>query len=100
MTMHSINLIGVDPQVRNGQPCIAGTGVRVADVAIATIFHARLPDEIASDYQVSLAQVYAALAYYYEHKTAIDEAIREQIARARDYRERRVGATRPSLLSR
>jgi hypothetical protein len=36
--------------------------------------------------------VYAALAYYYEHKDEIDQEIRQQITRAQLLRERRVGS--------
>lgn len=32
------------------------------------LFHDRSPGEIASNYDISLAEVYAALAYYYQHK--------------------------------
>ena len=94
----SINLIATNPEVRGGRPCIAGTGLRVTDVVMATIFHNRTPGEIASDYEITLAQVHAALAYYYQHKTDIDEDIRQQIAIAREYKEKRVGSKRASLL--
>ncbi len=90
-TVLSINLIASDPQVRGGRPCIAGTGIRVSDVAIATVFHNQSPDEIAASYALTLAQVHAALAYYYEHKAEIDEDVRQQIATARALKERNVG---------
>lgn len=98
-TIQSINLIAINPKVRGGRPCIAGTGLRVTDVVMATLFHKRTPSEIASDYDVSLAQVHAALAYYYEHKAEVDEDLRKQIATARDYQEKQVGSGKPSLLS-
>ena len=97
--VQSINLIATNPEVRGGRPCIAGTGLRVTDVVMATIFHNRTPGEIASDYEITLAQVHAALAYYYQHKTDIDEDIRQQIALAREYKEKRVGSKRASLLT-
>ena len=98
-TVQSINLIAIDPTVRSGRPCIAGTGLRVTDVVMATIFHHRTPGEIGSDYEITLAQVHAALAYYYQHKSDLDEDIRQQIAVAREYKEKRVGSKRASLLS-
>jgi uncharacterized protein (DUF433 family) len=97
-TIQSINLIVINPHVRNGKPCIAGTGLRVTDVAIATIFHERTPSQIASDYDISLAQVHAALAYYYEHKDDLDEDIRHQTETARELKEKRVGSRKTSLL--
>ena len=98
-TMHSINLITTNPKVRGGQPCIAGTSLRVTDVVMASIFHDRTPDNIASDYDLSLAQVHAALAYYYEHKAALDETLRQQVLKARELKEKRVGGRETSLLS-
>jgi uncharacterized protein (DUF433 family) len=98
-TIESINLISIDPNVRGGRPCIAGTGLRVTDVVMATLFHQRTPSEIASDYAISLAQVHAALAYYYQHKIDLDADIRQQIETAREMKEKRVGSRRPSLLS-
>ena len=97
-TIESINLISIDPNVRGGRPCIAGTGLRVTDVVMATLFHQRTPSEIASDYEISLAQVHAALAYYYQHKLVLDADIREQIETARELKEKQVGSRRPSLM--
>lgn len=96
-TIERIELIATDPASRAGRPCIAGTGVRVTDVAIAHLFHARTPGELAADYGVSLAEVHAALAYYYAHKADLDADIRQQIARARALREGNVGG-KTSLL--
>jgi hypothetical protein len=39
--------------------------------------------------------VHAALAYYYEHKAEIDQDLREQIARAREFKEKRIGSKPP-----
>ena len=96
-TMLSINLISSDPKVRGGRPCIAGTGIRVLDVVAVMLFHDQTPAEIAEAYALSLAQVHAALAYYYEHKAEIDADLREQIARGRELKEKRVGSKPPFL---
>ena len=61
--MQSINLIAIDPKVRDGRPHIAGTTIEVSAIAIAKIVHMQSPEEIASDYKLTLAQVYAALSY-------------------------------------
>jgi hypothetical protein len=37
-------------------------------------------DEIATDYGLSLAEVYASLAYYYDHQAEIDKDIQESEA--------------------
>ncbi len=68
--------IEVTPGVAGGKPRIAGHRIRVQDVVV---WHERLDlsaDEIASEYGLSLADVYAALAYYYDHREDIDRVIR------------------------
>ena len=45
-----------------------------------------------------MPQVYAALAYYDEHKPEIDEQVRTQVRRAETLKEQRVGSA-DSLLS-
>jgi len=96
--IQSIDLITKNPAVRSGKPCVAGTGLRVTDLVVAHLFHKRSPDEITSDYEIPLAQVYAALAYYYQHKNELDEDIRRQILIARTAKETFTGG-KPSLLS-
>jgi uncharacterized protein (DUF433 family) len=96
-TIQSINLISTDPGIRNGRPCIAGTSIEVSVVVIAKIVHGMEPDEIAADYDLSLAQVYAALAYYYENKLAVDATIDDQRQLALRMKEARVGSRHPSI---
>lgn len=96
----SINLIASNPQVRDGRPCLAGTGLRVSDIAIAHLFHNQSPDELAVACGVSLAGVHAAMANYYEHKVAIDEDIRQQLAKARKLKQDWLAEGGNSLLSR
>jgi uncharacterized protein (DUF433 family) len=97
--MQSINLIAINPKVRNSRPYIVGTTVTVADVAIVKIYHGQDADGIAAWYDLSLPQVYAALAYYYDHKAEMDDQIHGQIRRAQELKEKRVGNAR-SLLPR
>jgi uncharacterized protein (DUF433 family) len=91
-TVLMIDSIISDPQIRGGRPIIAGTGIRVSDVAALTVFQQRTPDEIAINYNLSLAQVYAALAYYYAHKKDIDEEIRSDDAVIQQAKEQRLGS--------
>ena len=97
-TVLSINLIASNPKVRGGRPCIAGTGLRVTDVVVASIYHLQTPDEIAAGFGISLAQVYAALAYYYEHKDALDQDIRQQIATAKALKDQHLANGGRSIL--
>lgn len=67
--------IAVSPGIAGGKPRIAGHRITVQHVVI---WHERMglsADEIASNYGLSLTDVYAALAYYYDHRQEIDEAI-------------------------
>lgn len=98
-TVQSINLIAINPKVRNGRPHIVGTGITVADIAIAKIYHALDADGIAEWYGLSLAQVYAGLSYYYDNKSAMDDEIKQLIRRAEELKAKRVG-NEGSLLSR
>lgn len=59
-------------EVHGGRPCIAGTSVSVRRIAV---LHntGEAPAEIAGNFgHLSLAQVHAALAYYYANKAEID----------------------------
>jgi|HubBroStandDraft_1064217.scaffolds.fasta_scaffold893225_1 uncharacterized protein (DUF433 family) len=61
------------PNVCGGKPCIAGTRIRVWDVAVLSQA-GESPDEILAHYpQLSLSDVYAALAYYYDNRPLIDQ---------------------------
>jgi len=62
------------PGVVGGEPRIAGHRVRVRDVVAARDLGGLSPEEIASSVYpgLTLAQVYAALAYYEDHRHQID----------------------------
>lgn len=65
------------PGVLGGKPCIAGRRIAVEHIVV---WHERLgmsADEIAGEYDLELADVYAALAYYFAHRVDIDQSIRE-----------------------
>jgi uncharacterized protein (DUF433 family) len=68
-------LIDVTPGVAGGRPRVAGRRIKVQDIAV---WHERLGwsvDEIAAEYGLTLAEVHAALAYYFAHLPEIDAAI-------------------------
>ena len=65
------------PDVLGGKPRIAGRRISVAQIVIWHEWMGQTADEIATDYSLTLADVYAALAYYYDHRAEIDEGIRE-----------------------
>lgn len=44
-------------------------------------------DEITSGYDLTLSEVYAALAYYYDHRAEIDQSIRDERAFVEELRQ-------------
>jgi uncharacterized protein (DUF433 family) len=85
--------IQVTPGVRGGKPRIAGTRITVADVVLLHRRMGRALEEIAGTYDLPLAAVYAALAYYYDHKQEIDQSLDDEEAFAEAFRKKN-----PSLL--
>ncbi len=77
-------LITRDPALRGGRPIVAGTGICVRTIAVENN-RGLTPEEIAADRPpLSLAQIYAALAFYHANKQEIDADI---IAEDRAYDE-------------
>ena len=66
------------PGVQGGSPCIRGTRIPVWVLA-AIHKQGDTPEDILDLYpNLSAAQVYAALSYYYEHRPEIDAEIAAQ----------------------
>lgn len=89
--VQTINLIAINPDIRNGRAHILGTTITVADIALTRHYHGQDADGLAEWYGLTLPQVYAALSYYYEHKETIDDQIRAQIRRAEALKAGQVG---------
>jgi len=82
------------PGVCGGRPCIAGHRVRVADIVAWHEHRGLTPDEIVTHIPtITLSDVHAALAYYFDH---IEEIQREMRAEREFVEEFRRG--NPSLL--
>jgi uncharacterized protein (DUF433 family) len=96
-TVHSIDTIVSDPNIRGGRPHIAGTTITVADVVVMHIGGQQSVDDIAADHDLPLAHVYAALAYYYTNKAEIDASIKDRRHIAQQMKENRVGSRHKSL---
>ncbi|MFO8035167.1 MAG: DUF433 domain-containing protein [Anaerolineales bacterium] len=70
-------------EVLGGKPRIAGRRISVAQIVIWFEWMGRSADEIASEYDLTLADVYAALAYYYSHRTEVDKSIQDSQSRVK-----------------
>src|SRR5271154_257976 len=69
--------ITVTPGVCGGKPCIAGSRIRVWDIAVLAQA-GQTPDEILAHFpSVTLSDVHAALAFYYDNRDAIDRQAAE-----------------------
>jgi uncharacterized protein (DUF433 family) len=80
--------IEITPGIAGGKPRIAGHRITVQNIAI---WHERLGkcvNEIAAEYELSLADIHAALAYYFDHRADIDRSIAEDEAFADALRHR------------
>jgi uncharacterized protein (DUF433 family) len=68
-------LITATPDVRGGRPRIAGTSVTVQRI-VGWYKLGLTPEQIADEFgHLSLAQVYAALAFYHANREEIEAAI-------------------------
>jgi uncharacterized protein (DUF433 family) len=86
--------IEITPGVCGGKPRIAGHRIKVQDIVIWYEEMGMSPDEILYHYpSITLADVYAALAYYHDHREEIRRQIRDDEAFAREMQ-----AQTPSLL--
>ena len=68
------------PGVAGGEPRIDGHRIRVRDVVAARDVGGFTPEEIAGTVYptLSLAEVYAALAYFEDHRAKIEQAIADE----------------------
>lgn len=65
-----------------GVAWIDQTNVKVIEVILDKLAHASSPEEMHFQYpHLSLSQIYAALAYYYDHQNEIDSQIKSSAER-------------------
>ena len=76
------------PDVFGGKPHIAGHRIAVQHVVIWYDRLGMTPDEIATEYGLSLADVYTALTYYHDHQDDINAAIRAEEELVNEMRQR------------
>jgi uncharacterized protein (DUF433 family) len=76
------------PDTCAGKPRIAGSRIQVKHVAIMHERQGMTPEAIVSEHRhLTLADIYAALAYYHDHR----EAINAEIVADREWYENRQG---------
>jgi len=66
-----------DPEVCGGKACIDGTRIRVMDI-VSLKRQGYAPEKVIEAYpSLNLAQIYAALSYYYEHPEEVEASFAE-----------------------
>jgi uncharacterized protein (DUF433 family) len=67
------------PDTCGGKPRIAGSRIQVKHIVVMHERQGMSPEEIVSEYpHLTLAGIYAALAYYHDHREEIDGDIRAE----------------------
>ena len=87
---------------KSGVAWIDETKVKVVEVILDHLAYGYSPEEIHLQHpHLSLAQVHAAFAYYYDHQRELDEELEERFQRAQTLREKAGGTlTRKKLSAR
>jgi len=83
-TPTDIKYIVIDPDVLGGRPTIAEHRIGVIHVA-TWIQQGMTAEEIAAEFGISLAEVHAALAYYYDHRDELERQAAADDARLAEY---------------
>ena len=71
--------IAKTPGVCGGKACIAGHRIRVMDVVVWHEMRGMCPEEIIYNFSgITLSDVYAALAYYFDNRAEIEADFRHE----------------------
>jgi len=77
------------PGVMGGKPRIDGHRIRVSDIVV---WHEKMgwsPDEIVDQFPgLTLADVYAALTYYFDHRAEIEDEFAREAKLVEKFKER------------
>lgn len=83
------------PDTFGGKPRVAGTRIRVQDVYFWHDVEGKSPDEIVTSFpQLSMADVYAALSYFWAHREELLNDLQLQRAHYEEMKR-----TQPSLIA-
>ena len=86
MSFTPITHIQID---KNGIAWIDDTNVKAVEVALDKLAHGSSPEEMHFQFpSLSLAQIHAALAYYYDHQEEMDLEIERQWEQSDDLAQR------------
>ena len=90
--------IEMTPGVVGSKPRIAGTRIRVMDIVVWYEKRGLSPDEIVDLFDgVTLADIHAALAYYFDHREEIETAFQQEAALVSEMKARYPSKLREKL---
>ena len=72
-----------DERIRSGDPRIDGTRITVLDVKRRVIDYSADPHVVAGEYGLSMAELFGALAHYYDHRSPLEQREHEAAAARR-----------------
>ena len=71
--------ISKTPNVCGGRACITGHRIRVMDIVAWHEMRGMAPDQIVDMFPgITLGDVHAALAYYFDHRSEIEDEFRKE----------------------
>lgn len=68
--------IEITPGVAGGKPRVTGHRITVQNIVVWHEHLGKSVDEISAEHNLTLAQVYAALSYYFDHRAEVDQSIK------------------------
>ena len=77
-----------DEDIRSGDPRVEGTRITVLDIKRRVIDGGEDPHVVAGEYDISMAALFRALAYYYDHRDEFADREREFAAVRADGEQR------------
>jgi uncharacterized protein (DUF433 family) len=84
-TDSSTSFISQHSEVRQGRPCVRGTGVEVMFIVWMHRAHGLTPEALADEFNLTAEQVQAALDYYAHHQQAAFGVHNGDVTSARCY---------------
>lgn len=76
----AIQHIESKPEVLNGKPKIVGKRISVQHIVVWHEKIGKSVDEISTEFDLSHAEIHAALSYYFDHREKIDADIKKDQA--------------------
>lgn len=90
LTQTSYEHVLLDEQ---GVPLLAGAGMKIVELVLEHLAYGWSPEELHFQHPyLSLGQIYSALAYYWDHREALDADIADRL-REVDRARQRFGAS-------